>query len=177
MSKALLLFILCFIGTAWASNSPSTVSYVDLPRYMGKWYEIARIPNTFQKSCVQDVSVSYQLLPNNQVVGINTCRKVNGEIFNLAVKGSAQDKTNAKLVFNVTSTWLRWIPMLKADYWIVDLAKDYSHAAVATADSQYLWLLSRQPKLDDGTYQLMLDRLATRGFDVKKLVKNSNMGV
>ena len=148
------------------------ISNFDKDRYLGKWYEIARIPNTFQKSCVQDVAVSYQLLPNNQVVGINTCRKVNGEIFNLAVKGSAQDKTNAKLVFNVTSTWLRWIPMLKADYWIVDLADDYTYAAVATPDSHYLWILARQPQLDDAVYQQLIKRVAKQGFAVEKLVKN-----
>ncbi len=172
MSRALLLLILCTISTAWASNSPPTVAYVDLPRYMGKWYEIARIPNAFQQSCVQDVSVNYQLLANNQVLGTNTCRKANGNIFNLEVTGQAQDKTNAKLVFKITSTWLRWIPMIKADYWIVDLADDYSYAAVATADSQYLWLLARQPKLDEMTYKKLLERVAKQGFDVAKLAKN-----
>ncbi len=59
---------------------------------MGKWYEIARIPNTFQKSCFQEVTATYSLLANNHVQGINTCRKANGEVFNLEVKGRIQDK-------------------------------------------------------------------------------------
>jgi apolipoprotein D and lipocalin family protein len=172
MSKYLLLFLCCFIVPSWANTTPQTVANVDLARYMGKWYEIARIPNPFQKPCVQDVSATYRLLANNQVQGINSCRKANGDVFNLEVNGEVQDKTNAKLLFKITSSWLSWIPMLKADYWIVDLAADYNHAAVATPDSQYLWILARQPQLDALTYQQVVQRVAKQGFDVTKLVKN-----
>ena len=62
--------------------------------------------------------------------------------------------------------------MLKADYWIVDLADDYTYAAVATPDSQYLWLLARQPQLEESVYQQLVKRVAKQGFAVEKLVKN-----
>ncbi|HNL37138.1 MAG TPA: lipocalin family protein, partial [Agitococcus sp.] len=114
----LLAFMLC--NTAWAEFTPKTVSKVDLNRYMGKWYEVAKIPNTFQKSCVQDITASYSLLANNQVKGINSCRKANGQIFQMGIQGKVKDNSNAKLGFKITSSWLRFIPMLETDYWIVD---------------------------------------------------------
>ena len=172
MFKYLLVFICCFISPSWANSVLKTVPNVELPRYMGKWYEIARIPNTFQKSCLREVTANYSLLANNHVRGMNTCRKASGELFSLAVDGKVQDKTNAKLVFKITSSWLRWVPMLKADYWIVDLADDYSYAAVATPDSHYLWILARQPQLEESVYQQLVKRVAKQGFAVEKLVKN-----
>lgn len=172
MIKYFLVFICCFISPSWANSVLKTVPNVDLPRYMGKWYEIARIPNTFQKSCLREVTANYSLLLDNHVRGMNTCRKANGELFSLEVNGQVQDKSNAKIVFKITSSWLRWIPMLKADYWIVDLADDYSYAAVATPDGKYLWLLARQPQLDELVYQQLVKRVATQGFAVDKLVKN-----
>lgn len=172
MIKYLLLMICFFVSASWAKTAPQTVANVDLARYMGKWYEIARIPNTFQKPCLRAVTANYSLLANNHVRGTNTCLKAGGELFSLTVDGKIQDKTNAKIVFKITSSWLRWIPMLKADYWIVDLADNYSYAAVATPDSQYLWILARQPQLDDTVYQQLIKRLAKQGFTVDKLVKN-----
>ncbi|MDO8417665.1 MAG: lipocalin family protein [Agitococcus sp.] len=172
MIKYLLVIICFFISPSWANTPLQTVPQVDLARYMGKWYEIARIPNPFQKSCLREVTANYSLLANNHVRGMNTCRKASGELFSLAVDGKVQDKTNAKLVFKITSSWLSWIPMLKADYWIVDLADNYSYAAVATPDSHYLWILARQPQMDDTVYQQLIKRVAKQGFAVEKLVKN-----
>lgn len=172
MIKYLLVIICCFISPSWANTPLQTVHQVDLARYMGKWYEIARIPNTFQKSCMREVTVSYRLLVDNHVRGLNTCRKANGDVFSLEVDGKIQDKSNSKIVFKITSSWLRWVPMLKADYWIVDLADNYSYAAVATPDSHYLWILARQPQMDDAVYQQLIKRVAKQGFAVEKLVKN-----
>lgn len=169
---ALLAFMLC--NTAWAEFTPKTVSKVDLNRYMGKWYEVAKIPNTFQKSCVQDITASYSLLANNQVKGINSCRKANGQIFQMGIQGKVKDNSNAKLGFKITSSWLRFIPMLETDYWIVDLAEDYSHATVSTSDGKYLWILARQPQLAEPVYQQILQRVAKLGFATDKVVKNKS---
>lgn len=173
MYKYLLVFLCCVMMPVLADNKPpQTVPYVDIARYMGKWYEIARIPNSFQKSCRSEITATYQLLANGQIQGVNTCRKANGQLFDLVVKGTVQDKSNAKIVFKITSSWLRWIPMLSADYWVVDLASDYRYAAVSTANHQYVWLLARQPQLSAADYQLLLERLAGQGFDVSKIIKN-----
>lgn len=157
---------------AWASFTPQTVPKVELNRYMGKWYEIAKIPNTFQKTCISDITVNYTLLANNHVAGVNACRKANGELYKLNIDGKVQDASNAKIVFKITSSWLRFIPMVRADYWIVDLAQNYSYAAVATADGKYLWILARQPQLDQSVYQQILQRVAKQGFATEKVLKN-----
>lgn len=172
--RYLCLFLCLLATTSWAAFTPTTVAKVDLNRYMGKWYEVAKIPNTFQKTCVQDITATYSLLANNYIKGLNTCRKANGQVFNLEVKGRIQDPSHAKLVFKVASSWLRWVPMLEADYWIVDLANDYSHAAVATADGKYLWILARQPQLAEPVYQQVLQRAAKLGFAIDKVVKNKS---
>jgi apolipoprotein D and lipocalin family protein len=67
--------------------------------------------------------------------------------------------------------------MLEADYWIVDLAEDYSHAAVSTADGKYLWILARQPQLAEPVYQQVLQRAAKLGFAIDKVVKNKSLGL
>jgi apolipoprotein D and lipocalin family protein len=172
--RYLCLFLCLFITPAWATFTPTTVAKVDLKRYMGKWYEVAKIPNTFQKSCIQDITATYSLLANNQVKGVNSCRKANGQVYQMAVQGTVKDNNNAKLGFKITSSWLRWVPMLEADYWIVDLAEDYSHAAVSTADGKYLWILARQPQLAEPVYQQVLQRAAKLGFAIDKVVKNKS---
>ncbi|HQV23573.1 MAG TPA: lipocalin family protein [Agitococcus sp.] len=156
----------------WASFTPQTVPKVDLNRYMGKWYEIAKIPNSFQKTCVSETTVTYTLLANHHVAGVNACKKANGELYQLKIDGKVQDASNAKIVFKITSSWLRFIPMVRADYWIVDLAADYSYAAVATADGKYLWILARQAQLNDSVYEQILQRVAKQGFAIQKVQKN-----
>lgn len=172
MVRYFLCLIMLLSAPTWASFTPQTVPKVDLNRYMGKWYEVAKIPNTFQKTCISDITVNYTLLANNHVAGVNTCRKANGELYQLAVDGKVQDASNAKIVFKITSSWLRFIPMIRADYWIVDLANDYSYAAVATADGKYLWILARQPQLAESVYLQIVQRVAKLGFATDKLVKN-----
>ena len=169
-----LCLLICLLATlSWAAFTPKTVPKVDLNRYMGTWYEVAKIPNTFQKSCIKDITANYSLLANNQVKGVNSCRKANGQLFQMGVQGRIKDGTNAKLAFKITSSWLRFIPMLETDYWIVDLADDYSHATVSTSDGKYLWILARQPKLAEPVYQQILQRAAKLGFATDKVVKNN----
>ena len=173
MHRYFALLLLCVSSSIWAAFTPQTVANVDLRRYMGTWYEVAKIPNTFQKSCIKDITVNYSLVANNQVTGVNSCRKANGQLFQMGVQGRIKDDTNAKLAFKITSSWLRFIPMLETDYWIVDLADDYSHATVSTSDGKYLWILARQPKLAEPVYQQILQRAAKLGFATDKVVKNN----
>ena len=89
--RYLCLFLCLLATTSWAAFTPTTVAKVDLNRYMGKWYEVAKIPNTFQKSCVQDITATYSLLANNQVKGVNSCRKANGQVYQMAVQGTVKE--------------------------------------------------------------------------------------
>ncbi len=144
-----------------------TVEHVDIGRYMGTWYEIAKLPQRFEKGLV-GVTATYSLLPNGKVRVLNKGynRSFTGK--EKAAKGTAvvvDAKTNAKL--KVSFFW-----PFAGDYWILELGKDYEYAVVGEDSRKYLWILSRTPEMDEATYDGILKRLQAKGFDVSKLEKN-----
>ena len=146
-------------------NAPlETVPSVDLQQYMGTWYEIAAFPQRFQKGC-QCTKAEYALHPDGYVEVRNSCRKNSPDGKLKAIRGKAfvADKTtNAKL--KVQFFW-----PFKGDYWILDLAPDYSYAVVGTPDRESLWILARKPAMDPETYQQILSRIKEKNFDVNRL--------
>ena len=154
-------------STRAASSLPPliTAPYVDLARYMGVWHEIARIDHSFQKGCIKS-SATYTLLPDGEVEVINRC--VNGKDGHLReAKGrawSVDPENNARL--KVTFFW-----PFRGDYWIIDIGKEYEYAVVGSPNRQYLWILARQPVMDDIVYKGILERLTTQGFSVEQLVR------
>jgi len=146
------------------AQSLQTVPYVDLKKYAGKWYEIASIPQRFQKGC-NCTTAEYTLTDKGYVIVENRCNKdsVNGKVS--YIKGKAfveKDTGNAKLL--VQFFW-----PFKGKYWIIDLADDYSYAVVGHPNRKYLWILSRTSKMDLKTYQQILARLEEKGFDISKI--------
>jgi apolipoprotein D and lipocalin family protein len=147
-----------------------TVSKVDLNRYVGTWYEIARYPNRFQRKCVGDTSATYTLRPDRKLRVVNSCRERDGEI-NTA-KGTARvvDKaTNAKL--KVTFFW-----PFSGDYWIVGLGSDYEYAIVGEPKRKYLWILSRSPNMDPALYTRAIAQIEAAGYDPSKLMRTQQSG-
>jgi apolipoprotein D and lipocalin family protein len=142
------------------------VNFVDLKRYAGTWYEIARFPNRFQKGCV-GTTATYTLRKDGKVNVLNQCRKgtIDGEIS--SAKGIAwvvDKKTNAKL--KVSFFW-----PFSGHYWIIDLGENYEYAVVGHPDRKYLWILSRSPKMDENIYNLILENLKLQFYDTGKLIK------
>jgi apolipoprotein D and lipocalin family protein len=141
-----------------------TVPYVDIEKYAGKWYEIASFPNRFQKDCYCTIA-EYTLYSNGNVIVRNRCNKggVEGKLSSIKGKAFVEKKSgNAKL--KVQFFW-----PLRAKYWIIDLADDYSYAVVSHPGKQYLWILSRTPVMNEGVYQKIITRLIGKGFDITKL--------
>ncbi len=164
-----------FALTAFGQKSESvkTVQSVDLNRYIGKWYEIAKYPNRFQKQCVANTTAVYSLKDNGRIEVLNSCRTQNGETDKATGDAKIVDKTtNAKLKVRFAPGFLSFLPMIWGDYWIIDLEKDYKYAVVGTPSRDYLWILSRTPELDEATYQEILARIKEQGFDTGKLVKS-----
>jgi len=158
-----LLFILAFGFTAAESQqSPlQVVPRVDLNRYLGTWYEIATIPQRFQKDCVA-VTATYTLRDDGKIEVLNKCRKktLDGEIKTAKGKAWVVDKeTNAKL--KVQFFW-----PFRGDYWIIELDPDYQYAVVGHPDRKYLWILSRTPQMDEALYQDLMQRIANKGYDL-----------
>lgn len=143
-------------------NELQVVSFVDLGKYLGKWYEIAHLPAKFQQNC-DETTATYTLLDNGSISVINECKK--DEKIKVA-KGKAKvvDKmTNAKL--KVTFFWPFY-----GDYWIISLGETYDYAVVGTPDRKYLWILSRTPKMDNNLFSQLIEIAKSKGFDVSKLI-------
>ena len=143
------------------------VQSVDLTRYAGRWYEIARLPNSFQKKCADSVTADYTMRADGKIEVINQCRKASGEYTTAKGKAKIADKkTNAKL--KVTFFWPFY-----GDYWILDLGPSYEYAVVGEPDRKYLWILSRSPRMDEALYQQLLQKMAAKGFNTEMMIRTS----
>ena len=156
--------------SAMAPQPPQTIAALDVPRYMGTWYEIAKFPNWFQKKCTGATRAEYRQLQDGGVQVINRCRLENGELSEAI--GKAQQvglATSPKLKVRFAPDWLAFLPMVWGDYWVIDLDEDYQLAAVSEPERDYLWVLSRSPHVEPPRYQELLERLSRKGFDVRRL--------
>jgi apolipoprotein D and lipocalin family protein len=163
----IVLFALGFAAVAGQEKPLQVVPRVDLDRYLGTWYEIATIPQRFQKDCV-GVTATYTLRDDGKIGVLNTCRKktLDGELKTAKGKAWVVDKeTNAKL--KVQFFW-----PFRGDYWIIELDPDYQYAVVGHPDRKYLWILSRTPQMDEALYQDLMQRIANKGYDLS-LIKRT----
>jgi apolipoprotein D and lipocalin family protein len=142
------------------------VKSVDLNKYAGKWYEIARLPNSFEEGCTC-VTAEYFLTDEDYIKVVNTCREVsvNGEINQATGKAFiVQGSNNAKL--EVQFFW-----PFRGDYWIIELADDYSWAVVGEQSREYLWILARTAQIDENLYYDLTERAKNKGFNIDKLIR------
>ena len=158
------------VGNAAPPKAPpdketlQTVSSVDLVRYMGTWYEIARTPNRYENKCKGDVIVHYELNQEGRINLKNQCRLQDGNTDTAQAHGSVVD-TVSKSKLRVTFLWPFY-----ADYWIIDLDKDYRFAVVGEPDRRYLWIISREPQIDPQTYQQILKHISEHGYDLSRII-------
>jgi apolipoprotein D and lipocalin family protein len=161
------VIVLALVGLhARAENAAlKTVAHVDLEQYIGKWYEVARYPNRFERECARDVTAEYAERPGGEISVVNQCVKADGGMKRSEGRAKVVDKaSNAKL--KVTFFWPFY-----GDYWVIDLGEHYEYAVVSEPSRKYLWILSRTPSLDAGTYAAIVGRLKEKGFDVGRLAK------
>ena len=174
------LVLMAVVSTA-QDKSPQlleVVPSVDLNRYTGTWYEIARMPFKFQSQCVGDVTATYTLLDDGTIKVVNRCRKQNGEIDEAEGRAKlvSNDGPNTKLKVRFAPAFLSFLPFVWGDYWIIDLAPDYSFAVIGEPDRKYLWVLSRTPVMDETTIQGILDRAKGKGYDLTGLIRTQHTG-
>lgn len=158
-------------GTATAETYRDTnvdiaaVSDFDLPQYLGRWYEIARFPNSFEKGCVA-VTADYAMRDDGQVSVINTCRKgtIDGPI--KTAKGRARVEGAGKL----SVTFVPWLPFARGDYWVLYLDDAYSVAAIGAPKGSTGWILARSPQIGAGAFEAASAALARNGYDVERLM-------
>jgi len=159
-------------AAAQKKEKPTTVQSVDLKKYAGQWYEIARYPNEFQKKCLSNVTAEYILEEGGGITVINRCKTADGAANEAKGKARVKDKqTNAKLEVRFAPRILSFIPNVWGDYWILDLGADYDYALVGSPDRKYLWVLSRTPEIDSTKYENMMQIARQEGYNPDRLIK------
>jgi len=152
----------------------NTIATLDVPRYMGTWYEIAKFPNRFQAKCVANTRARYLAQTNGSVQVLNSCVTADGSTIDaLGLAKQVGTVTSPKLQVRFAPVWLSWLPMVWGDYWVIDLDADYQLAAVSDSKREYLWVLSRTPQVNDKVYHALLERLKAQHFEVEKLERTT----
>ncbi len=142
------------------------VPHVDLKKYLGKWFEIARLPARFEEGC-SDITATYSLKKNGSISVLNECKR-NGKV--KVAKGTAKvvdESTGAKL--KVTFFWPFY-----GDYWIINLGNNYDYAVVGTPNRKYLWILSRTLQMDDKLFSQLIDFVKSKDFDVQSIIRTNH---
>ena len=175
---ALLVCLFLMLSAAGAvqaeKKSPlRVVPRVDLDRYAGRWYEIARLPNRFQKKCAGEVVAMYTRQSDGNITVLNSCRLENGS--SIQAEGVARlagnGQPNSVLKVRFAPAFLSFLPQVWGDYQIISLSPDYTYALVGDPGREYLWILSRSPRMESATYDRLATEASAQGFDAHVLQK------
>ena len=178
MREAVLLAIVLVAGVT--NGQPlRVVDSVDLTRYAGRWFEAARLPNKFQDQCVSDVTAQYAPRPDGRIDVLNRCKTTSGKIDEAhgIARKAGDGKNDAKLEVRFAPAILSFLSGVWGDYWIIGLGPEYTWAVVGTPNRQYLWILSRTPRMSDTSYARAIEIAKGNGFDVTRVIKTSNSDV
>lgn len=157
----------CATGNYRDTSVPiTTVPQIDLNRYAGLWYEIARFPVSFEEGCV-GVTAEYAVNADGSVLVVNSCREgaLSAEPRVATARAIAQDETNAKLSVD----FVPYIPFTSGDYWILDIDEGYQTVVVGTPSGFAGWILARQPQISEARLQRGYDVLRRNGYDLSQI--------
>lgn len=140
---------------------PEPARPVDLARYLGKWFELARHENRFQKG-LDAVTAEYALEDDGKIRIVNSGAQGGPKGERSVAEGRAivaDEATNAKLKVSFFG------PLYTGDYWVLDHGDDYEWSIVGEPSGRYLWLLSRDPKPAPAIAEALLKRVEALGYD------------
>jgi apolipoprotein D and lipocalin family protein len=167
MKKSILILLtLMIFSRVHSQKEPSVVTTVDLNRYTGMWYEIARLPNSFEKK-LKCISATYTLRNDGRITVLNKGNYISEPVKTSSAKGIAwiPDK-NVPAKLKVQFFW-----PFSGDYWILDLDKDYKYVLVGDPSFKYLWILSREKIMADQIYNYLLQKAKDQGFNISGIIK------
>ncbi len=165
MKKYILIALISFMFLGCSSKYPElpTVKSVDIEKYKGTWYEIARFEHFFEKGC-KNVTATYEIKDDGDIKVINRCTMIETDKKKEATGTAyATDSTNSKLKVSFFRPFY-------GDYYILDLADDYSYALVGSPSRELLWILSRTKTISDEIKDRILSQLPKLGFDKDKFI-------
>jgi apolipoprotein D and lipocalin family protein len=158
------------VPAAAASLPNRPVAALDLSRYVGQWHEIAHLPMFFQRKCVDKITATYTANTDGTIAVHNACRIKDGSMD--ASDGIARkiEGPSSALQVRFAPAWLSWLPMVWADYWVIDLDANYQWAVVGGPSRKYLWVLSRSPSMSRVLFDQIKARARQRGYPIDRLV-------
>ncbi|HPF51833.1 MAG TPA: lipocalin family protein [Draconibacterium sp.] len=145
----------------------SVANELELPKYLGTWYEIARYDHPFERGLV-GVTANYSMRPDGKIKVLNSGYKnsLGGEYTETLGKAKIPDPENEQAKFKVAFFWIFY-----ADYYVLELDENYQWALIGSKSDKYLWILSRTPQLEPNVYNYLLHRIEQRGYDTSALIK------
>lgn len=151
------------------ASVPTTVDSVDLNKYVGTWYEIGRLPMYFQRNCAQDVKATYTNKPDSSGISVlNQCLDKAGKTITAEGLAKVADESGSRLKVTFLPSWIRWLPVGRADYWVLARDPEYKTALVGTPDKEYLWILARSPNISQETYAKYRQIAQQQGYDLRE---------
>jgi apolipoprotein D and lipocalin family protein len=169
------VFLMCLMAVAARSEIP-TAHYVDLNRYIGKWYEVASIPQSFQKKCVANTTAEYSFAEDDLIKVLNSCDTKKGDRDVAEGRAKVVDTaTNSKLKVTFVKL-VKWIFTFGGNYWILDVPADYSYAMIGDPTLEYAWILSRTPNLEKTKFIEIESKFKALGYDTCKILTSVQTG-
>ncbi|WP_166167120.1 lipocalin family protein [Acinetobacter sp. SA01] len=157
---------------AYAQTKPlQTVEKVELDKYLGVWYEVARKPLYFQNKCDRDVTATYTLNENGNVVVDNRCYTKEGKLTQSIGEAFIENAPfNSKLKVSFLPEAIRWLPFGRGDYWVLKLDENYQTVLVGEPRRKYMWVLSRTPQPDQAVVNEYLEYAKSLGYDLGDVI-------
>lgn len=168
--RLLLIISVFFVSSCTKTNSQmidqTTVKILDLNRYLGTWYEIARFPHSFEKNLV-GVTATYSLREDGKIEVLNQGYKntLDGEQSKAVGKAKIPNKLEPGKL-KVSFFWIFY-----ADYFVLELDENYQYAMIGSSSDKYFWILCRTPQMDSATYEMLLEKARKRGYNLATLEK------
>lgn len=173
------LTALLFLSLPVTADDLVTTPDFVLDRYLGRWHQIALLPNRFQADCAADTSAAYSRRQDGGIEVVNQCRDAAGEWLRVTgeVRVNREYGDPARLEVRFAPAWLGWLPMVWGDYWILDIDADYTRVLVGSPDRRYLWILARAAQISAADYAALVAVARAAGFATAQLELESPAAV
>ncbi|HEU5067054.1 MAG TPA: lipocalin family protein [Sphingomicrobium sp.] len=154
----------------------TAVPILDLSRYLGRWYEICRLPLKYEDATATDTTATYSFNDDGSVRVDNRCFDEDGEPSQALGKATPIDGAKSRLRVTFLPEYIQWIPFTSGDYWVLKIDPEYRTALVGTPDRKFLWLLARQPDLPQAAREEFLAEARWQGFELSGLITPRHSG-